>query len=94
MGKDPAQRTSAKEILKLSLLPEEYLTINGDIVIQLSRAAAVRAIKQVFGQLKQNGAAQETAVLRTQPDRIVPAFWEREITPQQPSVSSGFARTG
>ena len=30
-------------MLKLSLLPEEYLTINGDIVIQLSRVAGGRA---------------------------------------------------
>lgn len=30
-------------MLKLSLLPEEYLTINGDIVIQLIRIAGGRA---------------------------------------------------
>lgn len=126
-------------MLKLSLLPEEYLTINDDIVIQLSRVAggraylainadrsvpiirgevlerqggerppclappsgkaarhyrdryfpwnddrerAVRAMKQIFDQLEQKGAAEEAAALRTQLDRIIPAFWEKEITLQ------------
>lgn len=126
-------------MLKLSLLPEEYLTINGDIVIQLSRVAggraylaieadrsvpvirgevlerqggerpaclaspsgkafrhsrdryfpwnddrerAVRAMKRVFDQLEQGGAAETAQALRTQLDRIIPAFWEDEITPQ------------
>lgn len=126
-------------MLKLSLLPEEYLTINGDIVIQLSRVAggraylaieadrsvpvirgevlerqggerpacltpptgkafrhyrdryfpwnddrerAVRAMKQVFDRLEQNGAGEDAALLRIQLDRIIPAFWEKEIPPQ------------
>ena len=30
-------------MLKLSLLPDEYLTINGDIVVQLTRVAGGRA---------------------------------------------------
>lgn len=125
-------------MLKLSLLPEEYLTINGDIVIQLSRVAggraflaieadrtvpvirgevlerqggqrpaclappsgkafrhfrdryfpwnddrerAVRAMKQVFDQLERDGAAEAAQTLRTQLDRILPQFWEKEITP-------------
>lgn len=123
-------------MLKLSLLPEEYLTINGDIVIQLSRVAggraflaieadrtvpvirgevlerqggqrpaclappsgkafrhsrdryfpwnddrerAVRAMKRVFDRLEAGGCAQEAAVLRTQLDRIIPAFWESDL---------------
>ena len=125
-------------MLKLSLLPEEYLTIGESIVIQVTRVAggqaylaigaprempvlrgevlernggkrpdclnppsgkksrhyrdrffpwnddrerAVRAMKQVIDQLEQKGAGQETAVLRTQLDRIIPAFWEDEILP-------------
>lgn len=125
-------------MLKLSLLPEEYLTINGDIVVQLSRVAggraylaieadrgvpivrgevlerqggerpacltppsgkafrhyrdrffprnddrerAVRAMKQVLDQLEQKGAGEEATALRTQLDRIIPAFWEKEINP-------------
>lgn len=125
-------------MLKLSLLPEEYLTINGDIVVQLSRVAggraylaveadrsvpivrgevlerqggerpaclnppsgkasrhyrdrffpwnddrerAVRAMKQVLDRLEQKGAGEEAAALRTQLDRIIPAFWEKEAAP-------------
>lgn len=126
-------------MLKLSLLPEEYLTIGGGTVIQLSRVAggraylaieadrsvpivrgevlerqggqrpaclappsgkghrhcrdryfpwnddrerAVRAMKQVFDQLEQDGAAEAAQVLRAQLDRVIPAFWESEITPK------------
>lgn len=135
-------------MLKLTLLPDEYITINGDIVIQLSRVAggradlaicadrsipvmrgtvlereggqrpacltparpkkaryyrdqvfrwnddrerAVRAMKQVFKQLDQNGASEEAAILRRQLDRIIPAFWEEEVGFQAVrSVSPGF----
>lgn len=125
-------------MLKLSLLPEEYLTINGDIVVQLSRVAggraylsieadrgipivrgevlerqggerpaclapasgkrfrhcrdryfswnddrerAVRAMRQVFDQLERSGSGEAAQVLRTQLDRIIPPFWEDEVTP-------------
>ena len=37
------QSTQGGPMLKLSLLPEEYLTINGDIVVQLNRVAGGRA---------------------------------------------------
>lgn len=125
-------------MLNLALYPEEYLTINGDIVVQLSRVAggraylsieadrsipivrgevleraggarpacldpvsgrafrhyrsrlfpwnddrerAVQAMKQVMDQLEQNGAGEGISLLRTQLDRIVPAFGEEKIVP-------------
>lgn len=124
-------------MLKLTLLPEEYLTISDDIVIQLKRVAggradvavdaprevpivrgavrergggarpacltppsgkkaryyrdqvyrwnddkerAVRAMKQVFDRLDRSGASQEVQILRTQLDRIIPAFWEEDLS--------------
>lgn len=124
-------------MLKLSLLPEEYLTINQDIVVQLTRVAggradiaihadrsvpvvrgavlerqggerpaclkppakkkahyyrdqvfrwnddrekAVRNMKRVMDQLEQKGAGEEAAVLRTQLERIIPAFWEEDLS--------------
>lgn len=123
-------------MLKLTLLQEEYLTINDSIVIQLKRVAggradiaveaprevpivrgavlernggqrpaclappsgkkahyyrdqifrwnddrerAVRAMKQVFDRLDQNGASEDAEILRTQLDRIIPAFWEDDL---------------
>lgn len=126
-------------MLKLSLLPEEYLTINGDIVIQLSRVAggraylaleadrsvpivrgevlerqggqrpaclapasgkttrhcrdryfpwnddrerAVRIMMKTLDQLEQGGEAQAAQTLRTQLERIIPQFWESEISPK------------
>lgn len=124
-------------MLKLTLLPEEYLVINENIVVQLTRVAgghadiavdaareipivrgtvherqggrrpecldppsskktksyrdqvfrwnddrerAVRAMKQVIDRLEQNGASDEAKVLETQLNRIIPAFWEEEVT--------------
>lgn len=126
-------------MLKLTLLPEEYLTINGGIVVQLMRVAggradiaieaprsfpivrgavlersggkrpdclapasgkkaryyrdqvfrwnddrerAVRAMKTVFDQLDRKGAGEEARLLRTQLDRIIPAFWEDDLAAQ------------
>ena len=126
-------------MLKLTLLPEEYLTINDNIVVQLMRAAggradlaieaprsfpvvrgavlernggkrpdclappsgkkpkvyrdqifrwnddrerAVRAMKLVFDRLEQSGAGEEAKILRTQLDRIIPAFWEDDLAAQ------------
>ena len=126
-------------MLKLTLLPEEYLTINDNVVVQLMRVAggradlaigaprsftvvrgtvlersggkrpaclappsgkkakayrdqifrwnddrerAVRAMKQVFDRLEQNGAGEEAKILRTQLDRIIPAFWEDDLAAQ------------
>lgn len=123
-------------MLKLTLLPDEYVTI-GDIVVQLVRVAggradiaidaprivpivrgavlernggqrpaclapppkkrartyqdqvfrwnddrerAVRVMKQMFDRLEQSGATKEANVLRTQLDRIIPAFWEEELS--------------
>ena len=123
-------------MLKLTLLPEEYLTVNGDIVVQLLRVAggradvaveaprempivrgavlersggqrpaclapppkkkpryyrdqvfrwnddrerAVRAMKRVFDRLEEQGSVEEAKVLRTQLDRIIPAFWEDDL---------------
>ena len=123
-------------MLKLSLLPDEYLVINDSIVVQLSRVAggradlaidapksvpivrgavlernggmrpgclappprekardyrdqvfrwnddrerAVRIMKQVIDRLERSGAGGETKVLRTQLDRIIPAFWEEDL---------------
>ena len=123
-------------MLKLTLLPDEYLTVNGDIVVQLLRVAggradvaveaprempivrgavlersggqrpaclapspkkkpryyrdqvfrwnddrerAVRARKRVFDRLEEQGSVEEAKVLRTQLDRIIPAFWEDDL---------------
>lgn len=126
-------------MLKLTLLPDEYVVVNDNIVVQLMRVAggradlaveaprevpivrgtllerqggerpaclgappkrkgkhyrdqvfrwnddrerAVRAMKQAFDRLEQNGAADEAKVLRTQLDRIIPAFWEDDLAVQ------------
>ena len=118
-------------MLKLTLLPDEYLMIGDSIVVQLSRVAggradlaidaprtvpivrgvvlerdggqrpaclappartkaryhrdqifrwnddrerAVRVMKRVIDRLEENGADDEAGVLRTQLDRIIPAF--------------------
>lgn len=123
-------------MLKLTLLPEEYVTIGGDVVVQLMRVAggradiaveaprsvpvvrgavlereggkrpdclappsgkkakyyrdqvfrwnddrerAVRAMKTVLDRLEQKGAGEEAKLLRTQLDRIIPAFWEDDL---------------
>lgn len=123
-------------MLKLTLLPEEYVIINDNIVVQLIRVAggradlaleapreipivrgavlerqggerpaclsappkrkgrhyrdqifrwnddrerAVRIMKRVMDRLEQNGAEDEAKVLRTQLDRIIPAFWEEDL---------------
>ncbi len=124
-------------MLKLTLLPDEYLMIGDSIVVQLSRVAggradlaidaprtvpivrgtvlereggqrpaclapppkrrarcyrdqifrwnddrerAVQVMKQVIDRLEENGAGDEAGVLRTQLDRIIPAFWEEDLT--------------
>ena len=126
-------------MLKLTLLPEEYLTIGDSVVVQLMRVAggradiaveaprtvpivrgavlerqggqrpaclvppsgkksrsyrdqifrwnddrerAVRTMKQVFDRLEQNGSGEEAKLLRTQLDRIIPAFWEDDLAAQ------------
>ena len=126
-------------MLKLTLLPEEYLTIGESVVVQLTRVAggradvaveaprelsitrgavlernggkrpaclappsgkkpkrrrdqlflwnddrerAVRSMKQVFERLEQKGAGEEAKILRTQLDRIIPAFWEDDLASQ------------
>lgn len=124
-------------MLKLSLLPEEYLTINEDIVVQLIRVAggraslaihadreipivrgtvleqegkerpacllppsgrkaryyrdqvfrwnddrerAVRTMKRTIQQLAEKGCGREAEVLSTQLERIIPAFWEEDLS--------------
>lgn len=125
-------------MLKLTLLPDEYLTVGNNIVVQLLRVSggradvaieapravpvvrgavlerqggkrpacleppkkkaryyrdqvfrwnddrerAVRSMKQVFERLEQNGAGEEAKILRTQLDRIIPAFWEDDLASQ------------
>lgn len=126
-------------MLKLTLLPEEYVTIGGGVVVQLMRVAggradiaveaprsvpvvrgavlereggkrpdclappsgkkaryyrdqvfrwnddrerAVRAMKTVLDRLEQKGAGEEAKLLRTQLDRIIPAFWEDDLAAQ------------
>ena len=126
-------------MLKLTLLPDEYLTVGNSIVVQLLRVAggradvaieaprtvpvvrgaalerqggkrpaclepppkkkaryyrdqvfrwnddrerAVRSMKQVFERLEQKGAGEEAKILRTQLDRIIPAFWEDDLASQ------------
>ena len=75
-------------MLKLTLLPDEYLTINGDIVVQLKRVAGGRAdvavdapreMPVVRGTLEEKGSGKEAGVLRKQLDRIIPAFWEDDL---------------
>lgn len=53
--------------------PEAIFRWNDD------RERAVRAMKRVFDRLEAGGCAQEAAVLRTQLDRIIPAFWESDL---------------
>ena len=124
-------------MLKLTLLPDEYLMIGDSIVVQLSRVAggradlaidaprtvpivrgvvlerdggqrpaclappartkaryhrdqifrwnddrerAVRVMKRVIDRLEENGAGDEAGILRTQLDRLIPAFWEESLT--------------
>lgn len=124
-------------MLKLTLLPDEYLMIGNNTVVQLARIAggradlaidaprtvpivrgavlerdggqrpaclappartkaryhrdqifrwnddrerAVRVMKRVIDRLEENGADDEAGVLRTQLDRIIPAFWEEDLT--------------
>ena len=124
-------------MLKLTLLPDEYLMIGNNTVVQLARIAggradlaidaprtvpivrgavlerdggqrpaclappartkaryhrdqifrwnddrerAVRAMKRVIDRLEENGAGDEAGILRTQLDRLIPAFWEESPT--------------
>ena len=124
-------------MLKLTLLPDEYLVIGDNTVVQLARIAggradlaidaprtvpivrgavlerdggqrpaclappartkaryhrdqifrwnddrerAVRVMKRVIDRLEENGAGDEAGILRTQLDRIIPAFWEEDLT--------------
>ena len=123
-------------MLKLTLLPEEYLTINDSVVIQLKRVAggradlaidaprefpilrgtvleqqgrerpacllppsgkkgryyrdqifrwnddrekAVRKMKQTIERLEEKGCGEEAEILRTQLERVIPAFWEEDL---------------
>ena len=124
-------------MLKLTLLPDEYLMIGDNTVVQLARIAggradlaidaprtvpivrgavlerdggqrpaclappartkaryhrdqifrwnddrerAVRVMKRVIDRLEENGADDEAGILRTQLDRLIPAFWEESPT--------------
>ena len=124
-------------MLKLTLLPDEYLMIGNNTVVQLARIAggradlaidaprtvpivrgavlerdggqrpaclappartkaryhrdqifrwnddrerAVRVMKRVIDRLGENGAGDEAGILRTQLDRLIPAFWEESLT--------------
>lgn len=124
-------------MLKLTLLPDEYITINDSIVVQLlrisggradlavhadrsvpvmrgtvlersggerpaclapppkkkaryyrdqifrwndDREAAVRTMKKIFRHMEQTGSAREAEALEKLLDRIIPAFWESELT--------------
>ena len=124
-------------MLKLTLLPNEYLVIGDNTVVQLARIAggradlaidaprtvpivrgavlerdggqrpaclappartkaryhrdqifrwnddrerAVRVMKRVIDRLEENGAGDEAGILRTQLDRLIPAFWEESLT--------------
>ena len=124
-------------MLKLTLLPDEYLMIGDNTVVQLARIAggradlaidaprtvpivrgavlerdggqrpaclappartkaryhrdqifrwnddrerAVRVMKRVIDRLEENGAGDEAGILRTQLDRLIPAFWEESLT--------------
>jgi len=124
-------------MLKLTLLPNEYLVIGDNTVVQLARIAggradlaidaprtvpivrgavlerdggqrpaclappartkaryhrdqifrwnddrerAVRVMKRVIDRLEENGAGDEAGILRTQLDRLIPAFWEESPT--------------
>lgn len=124
-------------MLKLTLLPDEYITINDSIVVQLlrisggradlavhadrsvpvmrgtvlersggerpaclapppkkkaryyrdqifrwndDREAAVRTMKKIFRHMEQTGSPREAEALEKLLDRIIPAFWESELT--------------
>lgn len=127
-------------MLKLSLLPEDYITVGGDIVIQLTRIAggraslavhagreipilrgevlerdggkrpaclnppsekkahwsrdqvfrwnddrekAARSMRRIMDRLEEQGLESEARQLRTQLDRILPAFWETDLAERQ-----------
>ena len=44
------------------------------------RERAVRVMKRVIDRLEENGAGDEAGILRTQLDRLIPAFWEESPT--------------
>ncbi len=124
-------------MLRVSMLPDEYLTIDERIVVQLTRVAggraylaveapreipvmrgavlernggkrpgclgeppkkaakhhrdwlyrwnddrerAVRAMRKVMTQLEEKGSAAEAELLRAQLDRLVPQYWEDELS--------------
>lgn len=124
-------------MLKLTLLPDEYITINDTTVVQLlrisggradiavhadrsvpvmrgtvlernggerpaclappprkkaryyrdqifrwndDREAAVRTMKKIFRHMESSGSAREAEALEKLLDRIIPAFWESELT--------------
>lgn len=126
-------------MLKLTLFPDEYFTIDEKIVVQLQRIAggrvilaveaprempvlrgtlleqqggkrpecltpprerkkhgardltfpwnddrerAVRAMEQVFSELEAQGLSEESSTLHKQLNRIIPQFWESEMSGQ------------
>ena len=46
------------------------------------REKAVRTMKQVLDRLEQKGSTEEAEILRTQLNRIIPAFWEEDLAAQ------------
>ena len=46
------------------------------------RERAVRAMEQVFSELEAQGLSEESSVLRKQLNRIIPQFWESELSGQ------------
>lgn len=39
-------------------------------------------MKQVLDRLEQKGSTEEAEILRTQLNRIIPAFWEEDLAAQ------------
>ena len=82
-------------MLQLSLRPGEYLTIHGDIVVQLAqlsgsrafhwsaeRERAVRTMEQLLERMEAGDSREEAQALRTQLEHLLPTVWEEELSGQ------------
>ena len=82
-------------MLQLSLRPGEYLTIHGDIVVQLAQLSGSRAFLRVeadrsipivrgkvLERLEAGDSREEAQALRTQLEHLLPTVWEEELSGQ------------
>ena len=78
-------------MLQLSLRPGEYLTIHGDIVVQLAqlsgsraflRVEADRTMEQLLERMEAGDSREEAQALRAQLEHLLPTVWEEELSGQ------------